>query len=123
MLPKTRSTHGPGTMARVLRLLPLVLLSLMLAACGGGSSQPAASAPAPARDLSAVRSRTVGAGTAHFTLAIAARVAGAAVRSNETGSISFAKRQAHLYKLLPGGGLPRSSSSTARTPTRTRTSM
>ena len=93
-------------MAAVRRLSLLLVLAALLSACGGGSSQPAASAPAPARDLSAVRSRTVGAGTAHFTLAIAARVAGAAVRSNETGSISFAKRQAHLYKLLPGGGLP-----------------
>src|SRR5690348_17281719 len=93
-------------MAGVRRLLPLTLLALLLAACGGGSSRPTASPAYQAPDLTAARSRTVAAGTAHFTLEIAAEVAGAALRSSETGTISFARREAHLYRLLPGGGLP-----------------
>ncbi len=49
---------------------------------------------------------TVGRGTASFTLLIGATVGGNAVRSGETGTLSFSDRRAHFYKLVPGGGIP-----------------
>lgn len=76
-----------------------MLVAVGLSACGGGSS----GAPA---DLADARARTVADRTARFTLSIAVRIAGASVQSQETGAVSFSKRQAHLYKLVPGGGLP-----------------
>lgn len=84
-------------MAPVRRLLPLLLLLPALAACGGGSS----SAPDPA---GAART-TVAERTARFTVLIDAKVGDAAVHSSETGTIAFRGRRAHLYKLVPGGGL------------------
>jgi hypothetical protein len=87
-------------MAAVRRLPILLLLVVALSACGGGSSS--SKAPDPA----AARSTTVAEGTARFTVLIDATVAGAPVRSSETGTLSFAERQAHVYKLVPGGGLP-----------------
>jgi len=89
-------------MAAVRRLPILLLLVAALPACGGGSSSSSASAPDPA----AARSTTVAEGTARFTVLIDATVGGTAVRSSETGTLSFAERQAHVYKLVPGGGLP-----------------
>ena len=86
-------------MAAVRRLSILLLLVVALSACGGGSSS--SKAPDPA----AARSTTVAEGTARFTVLIDATVAGTAVRSSETGTLSFAERQAHVYKLVPGGGL------------------
>lgn len=88
-------------MLRVRRLLPLFLLTLALAACGGSSgSKQAESGFAGATD------KTVARGTASFTLLIGATVGGAPVRSGETGTLSFSDRRAHFYKLVPGGGLP-----------------
>jgi hypothetical protein len=89
-------------MAGVRRLPILLLLVAALSACGGGSSSSSSTAPDPA----AARSTTVAEGTARFTVLIDATVAGDAVRSSETGTLSFAKREAHVYKLVPGGGLP-----------------
>jgi hypothetical protein len=37
---------------------------------------------------------------------VVAHVAGVRVRSEENGSVAFGRRRAHLYKLLPSGGLP-----------------
>ena len=91
-------------MPRVRRLLPILLLASVLAACGG--SKHAASEPTGPRGLAEASSRTVASGTASFTLSINAVVAGAAVQSHERGTISFTDRKAHLYKLVPGGGLP-----------------
>jgi hypothetical protein len=85
----------------VRRLLPILLLALVLAACG--DSKPAAD---DATGLADASSRTVAADTANFDLVIRGTVAGVSVRSSETGSFSFTERQAHFYKLVPGGGLP-----------------
>lgn len=81
-----------------MRLFTLTLAIVVLSGCGGSSSAPA--------DLTDARARTAADGTARFTLAIAGTIAGTSVASQETGTISFAHRQAHLYKLVPGGGLP-----------------
>jgi len=90
-------------MAVVRRLPVLLLLMAALSACGGGSSSSSSSSvPDPA----AARSTTVAERTARFTVLIDATVGGQAVRSSETGTLSFAERQAHVYKLVPGGGLP-----------------
>ena len=84
----------------VRRLLPIVLLALVVASCGGGSMDAAPTG------LAAASRRTVAGDTANFTLAIRGTVAGVSVRSSETGSLSFSDRHAHFYKLVPGGGLP-----------------
>jgi hypothetical protein len=76
----------------------LAVLAATLAGCGGGSS----SEP----DFAGARERTVADGTAAFTLLIDAVVGGHGVRATETGTISFTQRRAHLFKLVPGGGLP-----------------
>ena len=85
-------------MAAVRRVSVLLLLVAALSACGGGSSK----GPDPA----AARSATVADGTARFTVLVGAKIAGSEVRSSETGTLSFAERRAHIYKLVPGGGLP-----------------
>ncbi len=77
------------------RLLPLMPLLLVLAACGGGSSSPA--------DLGAAPAKTVAAGSAHFELKVNATVAGLAIHSDENGTLSFDRRQAHVYKLTQNG--------------------
>jgi hypothetical protein len=84
-------------MARVLRALPVLLLTLALAACGGSSSSKPPTLGSAA---------TTASGTARFTLSIAGKLGGTTVEATETGSISFTQRRAHLYKLNPGGGLP-----------------
>jgi hypothetical protein len=81
------------------RLLPLLLLFPVLAACGGSKH-------AQTVGFGGASSRTVAGGTASFTLSIRALIAGAAVRSSERGTVSFSDRQAHFYKLVPNGGLP-----------------
>jgi len=85
----------------VRRVIVLPLLAVALAGCGGGSSSPS-SAPDPG----AARSTTTGERSARFTLLIDAVVGAARVESSETGTIAFAQRRAHLYKLLPGSGQP-----------------
>lgn len=89
-------------MAPLRRPLPLLLLVVALSACGGGSGSKQAAEPS----FAGASSRTVASGTASFTLLIGASVGGTPVRSGETGTISFSDRQAHFYKLSPGGGLP-----------------
>ena len=86
-------------MAPVRRLLPIILVALLLAACGGSKH-------VQANGLAAASSSTVAGGTASFSLVIHGTVAGVSVRSSETGSVSFTDRKAHFYKLVPGGGLP-----------------
>ncbi len=85
-------------MAAVRRVPVLLLLVAALSACGGGSSK----APDPA----AARSTTIAEGTVRFTLLIDVKISGSAVSSSETGTLSFAERRAHIYKLVPGGGVP-----------------
>jgi hypothetical protein len=86
-------------MAPVRRLLPILMVAFMLAACGG--SKHAATA-----GLAGATRRTVAKGTASFTLLISGTVAGTQVRTSETGTVSFTDTRAHFYKLVPGGGLP-----------------
>lgn len=81
------------------RVFPLLLLVLVLAACGGAKH-------ASTVEFVGASGRTVASGTASFTLSIRALIAGASVRSSETGAVSFVDRRAHFYKLVPGGGLP-----------------
>jgi hypothetical protein len=81
------------------RRVPLLLLVLVLAACGGSKH-------ASTVDFAGTSGRTVASKTASFTLSIRALIAGASVRSSETGAVSFVDRRAHFYKLVPGGGLP-----------------
>jgi hypothetical protein len=84
-----------------LRRVPvLLLLVVALSACGGGGSSKTL-------DPADARSATVAEGTARFTVLIDATIGGSPVRSSETGTLSFAEPKAHLYKLLPGGGVPR----------------
>jgi hypothetical protein len=86
-------------MSPVRRLLPILVLLPMLAACGGSKH-------ADVDGLTAASAHTVASGTASFTLSIRGTVAGVSVRSSETGVLSFTERRAHFYKLVPGGGLP-----------------
>jgi hypothetical protein len=79
-------------------LAPVALAAFVLAGCGG-SSRPV--------DFAGARAHTTGARTAHFTLDVTADLGGSKVTSAESGSASFVRRLAHLYKLQPGGGLPR----------------
>jgi hypothetical protein len=81
----------------VRRGLVIVLLGACLAGCGGDDSAP---------EFAGARERTVADGTAAFNITIDAVVAGNPVRATETGAVSFTRRRAHLYKLVPGGGLP-----------------
>jgi hypothetical protein len=80
----------------VRRGLLILVLAAALAGCGGDSGP----------DFADARERTVADGTVAFSLVINAVVGGNPVQSTETGTISFTARRAHLYKLVPGGGLP-----------------
>ena len=82
------------------RGLVILVAAATLAGCGGGGSSSAAPG------LAGARGRTVAEGTARFTLLIDVIVGGRAVRASENGTVSFTRRRAHLYKLVPGGGLP-----------------
>jgi hypothetical protein len=79
---------------------PLALVALMLSACGGSPT------PGAAPDLSTARATTTAAGTTQFKLTITAVVAGSTIAAEENGTVSFARRRAHLYKQLPGSALP-----------------
>jgi hypothetical protein len=87
-------------MAPVRRLLPIALLVLPLAACGG-SSKPAADV-----GMTGTTARTVAAKTANFSLLISGTIGTMSLQSSESGSVSFSDRRAHFYKLVPGGGTP-----------------
>lgn len=87
-------------MRRVRRLLPILALASLLAACGGGAKHLATDG------LAGASGRTVAKGTASFTLLITGTVAGTQVRTSETGAVSFTETRAHFYKLVPGGALP-----------------
>jgi hypothetical protein len=86
-------------MAAVRRGLVILVLAATLAGCGGGGSSATP-------ELAGARGRTVAAGTARFSLLIDVVVGGRAVRASENGTVSFTRHRAHLYKLVPGGGLP-----------------
>jgi len=81
----------------VRRGLVLLILASTLAGCGGSASEPT---------LAEATQRTTADGSAAFQLVIEALVGGNPVLATETGTVSFDSRRAHLYKLVPGGGLP-----------------
>jgi hypothetical protein len=86
--------------AAVRLVASLALAAMVIPGCGGSPrSQPV--------DLSTARAKTIAAGTVRFTLSVAADLGGTRVQSEENGTASFSRRRAHLYKLVPGGGLPR----------------
>jgi hypothetical protein len=72
------------------RRTSLLLLVLVLAACGGAKH-------ASTVEFAGASGRTVAKRTASFTLSIRAVIAGASVRSSETGAVSFVDRHAHFY--------------------------
>jgi hypothetical protein len=76
--------------------LPLAVLAF-LAGCGGG---PSGARPpdlrASARNLTSVR----------FTISVHADVAGLVLRTDENGTVSFVRRNAHVYRLSPTQGVP-----------------
>ena len=74
---------------------------LLLVACGGSSKPAAPSGP----DFATAGAKTIGTGSARFTLLVGAIVGGSPVQSSETGTISFSGRRAHIYKLIPGSSM------------------
>jgi hypothetical protein len=84
-------------MARVRRCGLLLLVALALAGCGGSSTP----------DLTKAADKTIAEKSAGYTLNIDAVIAGRTLRSSERGTISFAEHRGHIYRLIPGGGLPR----------------
>jgi hypothetical protein len=56
--------------------------------------------------LATATARTTAAGTARYTLSVAASFSGAVVRTQSRGSISFRARRAHVYKLEVGNPIP-----------------
>jgi hypothetical protein len=84
-------------MIRVCRLLAFSVVVVALSACGGSPRVPG---------LDEAQQHTVASGTARFTITITADLSGSPIQSSETGTVSFVQRRAHLYKLVPGGGLP-----------------
>ena len=79
-------------MRPVRRLVPLVLVAA-LAACGGSSSTPV--------DLAAAAKALT---SARFAITIKANVAGISAETQESGTVSFTARRAHVYKLTGGSG-------------------
>jgi hypothetical protein len=78
-----------------------VLVVLALAGCGGSSKPAAPSGP----DFASASAKTIGTGSARFTLLVGAIVGGSPVQSSETGTIAFSQRKAHVYKLIPGSSM------------------
>jgi hypothetical protein len=90
-------------------VVPLALVALTLAACGGSPQTdraPGATARPTRADLSGARAKTTAAGTAQFKLTITAVVGGQTITAEENGTLSFARRRAHLYKQIPGSPVP-----------------
>jgi hypothetical protein len=96
----------PAQWLAVRRAIPLLAVAL-LAGCGGSGHRPATttrfSGPV---DVSNAGARTVGAGTARFTLRIRGTVGSLGTWADERGSIAFVRSRAHIYKLLATGGIP-----------------
>jgi hypothetical protein len=77
--------------------------TLAVAGCGSPASAPPPDEPVR---LGEVPARTTAADTARFTLAITGTFGGSLVTTHETGALSFTRRLAHLYKLVPGNPFP-----------------
>jgi hypothetical protein len=88
-------------MARALpRRFLLFVVVLALAAVAS------ASVSAASTRLSVASAETTAAGTAQFTLAISGTVGQAVITTRERGSVSFTRRAAHVYKLVPNSPYP-----------------
>jgi hypothetical protein len=79
----------------------IALSTVLLAGCGSSSSS---SKRAPT--FAGVQSRTTAARAAQVRIQISINAAGTRITAEENGSVSFARRRAHLYKQLPGGQIP-----------------
>jgi hypothetical protein len=84
------------------RTLPLAAATAVAAGLAAASS-----ASAPGNTLSGATARTMAGSTASFSLSIVARVAGVSAVTHERGAVSFRRQAAHVYRLDPGGGVPR----------------
>ena len=95
---------------RRLLLAAAVCAPLAFAACGGSGTGGTTTASRPASDgpagLAGASARTIAAGSARFRLAVSGDVAGLSTGSEERGTISFGRRIARLYRLVPGNGVP-----------------
>ena len=83
-------------------------LSLLLAGCGGSSvHKPAGIAPpfVGTASLAGSGMKTT-ASRARFTLSVAGDIGGVDASADESGTLSFTQRAAHIYKLVLGGGTP-----------------
>ncbi len=91
----------------------VVLATVALAGCGGGSHVTATSTVRTSTagsgrvpSFSSARAASTAARTVEFTLKIRAHIGAATVESEETGLFSFRERRAHLYKQIPGSPVP-----------------
>jgi hypothetical protein len=94
-------------MRAVVLAVPLVLVLVVAGCAGSRAVEPSAQVRTVTGPASLVGSgaKTTG-GTARFTLSVVGVVAGVNVRADENGAVSFSRRIAHIYKVLPGGSLP-----------------
>jgi hypothetical protein len=81
----------------VRRAVPLLALFLFVAGSAHGATAP---------ELKTARGKTTAEGTVRFTLRIDASIGGQAITSREAGTVSFVRRHAHLYKLVPNAPVP-----------------
>lgn len=94
-----------GTMG-VVRFTPALAVPLLvLAGCGGSAHE---ATPPPHRPVTIVgaAAKTVGAGTARFTLTITGHVGSLNISADESGTLAFTRQRAHIYRLQLSGGLP-----------------
>jgi hypothetical protein len=87
----------PPVLGKAIGLAAAVASAAMLAAAAEGGVRS---------DVARSAARTTAAGTARFTLSVSAAFAGGAVRTRERGAVSFRRRQAHFYKLVPNDPVP-----------------
>jgi hypothetical protein len=95
-------------MRRMRPALALVALVVFLTGCGRTSAVRPATGLSTVGPVSLVGSgpKTT-AGTARFTIVVTGVVAGVKVFAEESGTVSFVHRRAHIYRLaLGGGGIP-----------------
>jgi hypothetical protein len=87
----------PGVLRKTIGLAAAVTTAATLAA---------AAAAGVRSDVAKSAARTTAAGTARFALSVSAAFAGGVLRTRERGAVSFRRRQAHFYKLVPNEPVP-----------------
>jgi hypothetical protein len=93
----------------VRRVVLLAPVALTLAACGGSGKNAAATTAAvvaKATPFAGTVAHTTAAGTVRFEQGTAIGKPGAVLQAFENGTASLVERHAHVYKQLPGGGVP-----------------